>query len=183
MAFSISNIKSEVQKISDWLSKEFSSIRTGQASPAILDNIKVDSYGSLVPIKQVGSVSVEDAKTLRITTWDSSQIKAVEKAIIDAGMGVGVAVDDKGLRVIFPELTSERRQMLIKLAKEKLEQARVSLRQVRGEEIAKSASVKKGGTLSEDDARKAEQEIQKIVDEGNKQFEVLFKKKESEIGA
>lgn len=165
----------------EWLTREFSTIRTGQAAPALLDAIKVDSYGSLVPINQVGSVGIEDARTLRITPWDASQIASIETAITDADFGVSVSTDSAGLRVIFPELTSERRQQLTKLAKQKLEDARVSVRAARDEMMKALDSTEKTGDISEDEKFTQKEAAQKQVDTTNQQLDELYKAKENEL--
>jgi ribosome recycling factor len=134
-----------------------------------------------MPLNQVGGVSVEDARTLRISPWDTTQVKAIEKAIVDANLGVGVGSDDKGVRVSFPELTGERRTQLIKIMKEKLEEARVKLRSARGDTISVLEKSEKEGALSKDDLFRQKAEVQKIVDQGNEAFDAITKKKEEEI--
>ena len=168
---------SRMKEIIAWLSQEYTGIRTGQATPALLDAIKVESYGAQVPLNQVGSVGIEDARTLRVSPWDAGQIAAVETAIKDADLGVSVATDSAGLRVIFPELTSERREQLLKLAKQKLEDARISVRGARDEAI-KELEV---GEMSEDQQFTEKETIQKHVDDTNKQLEELYNQKEVEI--
>jgi ribosome recycling factor len=171
------------KEILQWLTTEYAGIRTGQATPALLDNIKVESYGSMMPLNQVGSVGVEDARTLRISLWDAGGIPAVETALREADLGVSVATDSAGLRVIFPELTSDRRAQLIKLAKSKLEEARVSVRSTR-DEIMKDLDVQqKAGDLSEDEKFTQKDAIQEKVDAVNKQLEELYTKKETEVSA
>ena len=103
------DIETRGKEIVDWLQNEYAGIRTGQATPALLDSIKVENYGSMMPLNQVGSVGVEDARTLRIAPWDVGSIGAIETAIRDADLGVSVSTDSAGLRVSFPELTSDRR--------------------------------------------------------------------------
>lgn len=165
----------------DWLGNEYAAIRTGQASPALLDGVKVESYGALVPLNQVGSISSEDARTLRISLWDASQIKAVESAIRDADLGVSVVTDSTGLRAIFPELTSERRTQLMKLAKAKLEDGRVSVRGLRDEFMKDLDKQEKAGDITEDDKFNEKERIQKLVEETNKKLEHLYAQKEAEI--
>lgn len=167
--------------IAEWLSNEYSGIRTGQATPALLDSIKVDSYGAKVPLNQVGSVGVENARTLRVSVWDAGSINAVETAISDADLGVSVATDSSGLRVIFPELTSERREQLLKLAKQKLEDARVSVRGARDEVIKELDKQEKDGDISEDEHFTEKEKIQKKVEAANKQLEDLYNNKQTEI--
>lgn len=171
------------KEIVDWLATEYAGIRTGQASPALLDGIKVESYGSMMPLNQIGSVGVEDARTLRVSLWDVGGVPAVETALREADMGVSVATDSAGLRVIFPELTSERRTQLVKLAKTKLEDARVSVRSARDEIMKDLERQQKDGDIGEDDKFTQKEEVQKKVDAVNSQLEALYDKKESEVSA
>jgi len=181
MAYNFSDLKQKIKDTEEWLSREFSGVRTGRATPVLLDMVFVDAYGSKMPIQQVGSVSVEDARTLRISPWDSSLVKEVEKAILLADLGVGVATDDAGLRVSFPELTGERRIQLMKIAKDKLEQARVALRSERETTKNDITKSEKEGEIGEDEKFRYMEEMQKFVDEGNRKLEELFEKKEKEI--
>jgi ribosome recycling factor len=181
MTHNFSEFNERADGIAAWLSKEFSSVRTGQATPALLDGVQVESYGARVPINQIGNVGVEDPRTLRISVWDASQVQQVERAIIDADLGVSVAADDSGLRVIFPELTSERRQQLLKLAKNKFEEARVSLRGARDEVVKELDAAHKNGDMSEDERYTAKEKLQELVDVKNREFSDLLAKKESEI--
>lgn len=171
------------KEIVDWLNTEYDGIRTGQATPALLDNIKVESYGSMMPLNQVGTVGVEDARTLRISLWEAGGIPSVEKALREADLGVSVATDSAGLRVIFPELTSDRRVQLLKLAKSKLEDARVSVRSARDEIMKDLDKQQKAGDISEDDKFTQKEEIQKKVDAVNTELEGLYDKKETEVSA
>lgn len=177
MTFDLSGFSARAKDIEDWLTKEFGTIRTGRANPALLDSVQVESYGARVPINQVGNVGVEDPRTLRVSVWDHSQIKSVEKAITDSSLGLSVVVDDKGLRVIFPELTGERRAELIKQAKAKLEEARISIRSARDETVKKIEAE----DLPEDDAFRAKEDLQKKVDDCNKILGTHFDAKEKEI--
>lgn len=179
----IDTLPSRLAEIQDWLIKEFSTLRTGQASPALLDGVKVESYGALTPLNQVGSIGIEDARTLRISPWDAAQIPALEKAIADADLGVSVASDSSGLRVIFPELTSERREQILKAAKAKLEDARVSVRSARDEVMKGLEAQEKAGELSKDELFGQKEVVQKQVDETNKLLEAQYAAKESEITA
>jgi ribosome recycling factor len=173
--------KKRFTEIIEWLDKEFSTIRTGQATPTLLDSIRVESYGAMLPLNQVGSVGIEDARTLRISPWDASQVKAVEKAITEADLGLSVVTDSSGVRVIFPELTGERRQQLVKLAKSKLEDARVSVKAVRDDLMKGIDAAEKAGEMSQDDKFAAKEEAQKVVDATNRALEARFAEKESEI--
>jgi len=168
-------------EVVEWLRKEYQGLRTGRATPTLLDSIQVNSYGSRVPLNQVANVGVEDARTLRITPWDASQVKDIEKAVTDANLGVGVTTDDKGVRITFPELTTERRDTLIKMAKNKMEEARQSLRSAREEIWNDIQEKEKNGEMSEDEKFASKAELQKHIDEGNKILEEIFVKKEEEI--
>ena len=158
------DLQKKLSEAVHWLGEQYAGIRTGQATPALLDSVKVENYGSMMPINQVVSVGVEDARTLRVSTWDASVIPAVERAIREADLGVSVATDSAGLRVIFPELTSERRGQLLKLAKAKLEDARVSVRSARDEAVKEIDKDQKEGNISEDEKFGFKEDIQKLVD-------------------
>ncbi len=175
MAYNTQNFKIELKKVEEWLSKEYSGVHSGRATPMILDNINVESYGSYMPIKNVASITIEDPKTLRISPWDKNQIKGIENAINTANLGLSVVSDSDGVRAIFPMLTTENRTRLVKVLKEKLEDARISVRQERQGEIEKI------GDLPEDEAKRAKDDIQKCVDETNNNLEAIFAKKEIEI--
>lgn len=181
MAYDFKSFDAQTADILSWLSKEYAGVRTGRATPALLDSVQVESYGARVPLQQVGSVGVEDARTLRITLWDPNQTKDVERAILDANIGVSAVVDQKGLRVVFPELTSERRVQLLKLAKTKYEEARVSLRQRRDEAMKDIDAKEKDGALSEDEKFRTKEDLQKRVDATNQKIDELLSKKEKEI--
>jgi ribosome recycling factor len=165
----------------EWLQSEYTGVRTGQASPGFLDSIRVDSYGTKVPINNVASVGIEDARTLRISPWDSGNISAIERAIMDADLGVGVITDSSGVRVSFPELTGERRASLLKLSKQKLEEARVRVRNAREEQMKLLDNQVKQKEIGEDDARREKDKVQKSVDEANLKLETLYNQKEKEI--
>lgn len=176
-----SEIKNKLQESKDWLQKEYTGIRTGQASPSLLDSIKVDNYGSMTPLNQVGSIGIEDVRTLKITPWDVSIAPAVEQAIRDADLGVSVVTDSAGLRVIFPELTVERRVQLLKLAKTKLEDARITARSARDEEMKIIEKSEKDGDISEDGKFSAKQAVQEAVDKFNLELDALYAQKEVEL--
>ena len=181
MAYDFSPLKKKVTDTEEWLKKEYQGIRTGRATPTLLDGVLVESYGSRMPLIQVGSVSVEDARTIRIAPWDQSQIKAIEKGVTDANLGVGVSADERGVRVTFPELTSERRGALMKIAKDKLEDARVSLRGERDRVWSDIQKKEKESEISEDEKFRYKDEMQKLIDEGNKKLDALAEKKRAEI--
>ena len=175
MSYNKQNLKIELKKIEEWLSKEYSQVHTGRATPIVLDSIMVESYGSYMPIKNVAGVTIEDPKTLRIAPWDKNQIKGIENAINTANLGLSVVSDSDGVRVIFPMLTTENRSKLVKVLKEKLEDARISVRKERQAEIDSLVD------LPEDDAKRGKEDIQKAVDEANNNLEIIFNKKETDL--
>jgi len=177
MAYDFSGFNTRVGEITTWLQKELGSIRAGIATPSLLDGVMVESYGSKVPINQVGTVGVEDAKTLHIGVWDKGQAAAVEKAILDANLGLSVVSNISGLRVVFPELTGERREQLLKLAKNKFEEGRVQLRGARDDAMRKLEAEK----LSEDETFRAKEDLQKNMETANQELQNLFDAKEKEI--
>lgn len=181
MSYNFSVFKQSLAETEEWLKREFSLIRTGRATPVILDAVSVDSYGARMAVNQVASVTVEDAKTLRIVPWDPSQVKAIEKGIIDSGLGLSVVSDEKGLRAIFPELTTERRTALIKVSKQKLEEARISLRKEREQAKNDIESKEEEGSIAEDDKFRLLEEMQEMVDNANRGLDALAERKEKEI--
>lgn len=181
MVYDVQQCKAKLQDASEWLRKEFSGIRTGQATTALLDSISVEVYGAKSPINQNATITIEDPKTIRITPWDKSIIQIIEKAIMVADLGVSTSVDGEGLRVIFPNLTTETRQKLVKQAKLKAEEAKVSIRNERNKIMGDIDDAKKAGEKSEDDAKRDKDSVQKFVDEANKQIDEIMKAKEAEI--
>jgi ribosome recycling factor len=177
MAYDITVFKKTASEKTEWLSHELQGIRTGRATPALLDTISVEVYGSRMKISQVASITVEDARTLYVNPWDKEQVKPIEKAVTVADFGVSVGSDANGVRVSFPELTTERRGQLTKLVRAKLEEARIALKNVRTKALG---DIEKSG-VSEDEERRLEGEVQKAVDETNKKFEELAEKKEKEL--
>ncbi|MFA6269958.1 MAG: ribosome recycling factor [Candidatus Paceibacterota bacterium] len=181
MMFDFSDLKNKSKDIENWLSKELSVIRTGRATSAILDFIQVEAYGSKMAIKELANILVEDAKTIRLEPWDMTVGKSIEKAINSSNLGLSVAPFEKGLRIIFPELTAERREQFVKVVKNLLEESKVSMRNLR-EKTGKSIDEKeKAGGMGEDDKFRLKDEMQKIIEETNRKLEELAEKKEKEI--
>jgi ribosome recycling factor len=172
--YDFTQTKEDLAKSIEWLKAEYANVHTGQASPAILDSIKVDSYGSMQPIKNIASITVEDARTLRVAPWDKNQIKDIEKSVTEADLGLSVSVDDAGVRINFPQLTEESRAKIVKVLKGKLEDARVTIRKER-ENTIKDID---GGDMSDDEKHDAKEDLQKMIDDANKQLEEVFKQKE-----
>jgi ribosome recycling factor len=181
MAFDFTNLKKRITEIDEWLRKELSGIRTGRASATILDTISVEAYGAMMPINQVANITNEDARTLRITPWDVGVLKSIEKAITSSNLGLSAAVDDKGIRLNFPELTGERRTQLMKVAKELLEKARVELRKERNKVMEALEAKKKDKSMGEDEVERNKKDTEKFVQDGMKKFDDAYAKKEGEI--
>lgn len=183
MAYDFKPFEKRIADLTERVGKELAGVRTGRAAPAILDSIQVESYGTRMGIAQVANVSVEDARTLRVVPWDMSQVKEIEKAISVANLGLSVGADEKGVRVSFPELTSERRAQLVKLAKEKVEEGRTMLRSLRDDVWNDIQKQEKEGKMPEDDKFRAKEDMQKRVDAANGKFDEALVRKEKEIAA
>jgi len=181
MAYDFSKLKTNITETEEWLARELSGVRTGRATPTLLDGVKPEAYGTRTPIKELANISVEDARTLRITPWDKELLKVIEKGIVDADLGVGVSTDDQGLRVSFPELTSERRTQLGKIASDRTEQAKVTLRGHRTEAIKALDAAEKEGGMGKDEILRLKGEAQKLIDAGNDSLARSLEKKELEI--
>jgi ribosome recycling factor len=179
--YDFSPLKQAISDTKEHYKNELSTIRTGRAAPALLDAIRVDSYGTKVPLNQVASVTTEDARTLRVSPWELDSVNQIEQAIRDADLGVSLSSDEKGVRVCFPELTSERRTQLIKLTHTKLEEARISLRRAREDTWTDIQKKQKNAEMSEDDKFRSKEQMEKLVKEGNDSLEELAEKKEQEL--
>ncbi len=181
MVYDLSELKRELPEIRAWLQKELSLLRTGRASPALLDNVSVDYYGTKTPLKHAGTILIEDARTLRIKPWDASLIPKIEQEIRAAGMGLQPIAEKDSLRVIFPELTEERRKSLLKVLSEKLEEARIKMRKIRDEWRSDIQNEERQGNLSEDAKYRYEEELQKLIDAAGKELEEIAETKKKEI--
>jgi ribosome recycling factor len=181
MAYNFSQVTTDKDVILDWLKSEYRSISTGRATPQVLDLVHIDMYGARTQIAHAGSVTIEDPRTLRVSPWDKTILGAMEKAINDADLGLSVASDSEGLRVHFPSLTTETRGKLVKLLKDRLEDARVRVRALR-EDVNKDIDAReKAGEYGEDEKRRYREDLQKIVDTANGELETIFSKKEAEV--
>ncbi|MDD3693850.1 MAG: ribosome recycling factor [Candidatus Pacebacteria bacterium] len=181
MNFDFSLADKAFEEVIEFLKKEFRQISTGRANPALLDSIVVDSYGSLQPIKNIASLNVEDARTLRISPWDGSQVKAIEKAIVDSSLPFSVSSDGTGVRVHIPQMTEESKKSILKVLKDKLEDARVRVRNVRHDTLKKIDDGEAEGLYAEDAKNTFKEELQKKVDGINKELETIYQEKETDI--
>ncbi len=181
MAYDFSKLKADIKETEAWLVRELLGVRTGRATPTLLDAIKPEAYGIRTALRELGSVSVEDARTLRVIPWDKGLLKAIEKGITDADLGVGVSTDEQGLRISFPELTSERRKQLARIASNKTEQAKGTLRSHRTDALKALDAAKKEGGMGEDETARLKIEIQKLIDASNEALAKILERKEIEI--
>jgi ribosome recycling factor len=170
----------KMQKSFDFLKEDLASIRAGRANPHVLDKIKVDYYGTPTPLQQVGNVSVPEARIIQIAPWDKTLIKSIEKAIMMSDLGITPSNDGTVIRLVFPELTEERRKQLTKDVRKKGEDAKVAVRNVRrdGNDALKKL---KGSDVSEDEINDLNDELQKITDKFIKDIDVIVEEKNKEI--
>ena len=175
------DLKKNIDEINKFLQSEFAGIRTGAASVAILDPIKVEAYGSVMPISQLANISVDGSTSLLIAPYDVSVSGFIEKAINNSGTGLSVSNSGNAVRVSFPMLTAERRVVLLKLAKEKLEDARVRLRKERDKKKTEIETATKDGEISEDEKFRLSDEMEKMIKDSNEMLEKMFELKENEI--
>jgi ribosome recycling factor len=181
--YDFTHLKRLLKETQDFFAEELKTIRSGRANPSLLDGIKVESYGTKMGLSQVASITIEDATTLRVSPWDSSVVKAVESALRDADLGVSIGSDEKGVRVSFPLLTSERRAQLIKITKQKLEDARSRVRRNREEVWSSLQEKEKNKEISEDEKFRAKEKMENFVKETNVILEDMAKKKEVELSS
>jgi ribosome recycling factor len=163
------------------LRREFAGVRTGKASPALLDTIRVEAYGSMVPLNQVGTVSAPEARMLTVQPWDRSLMKATEKALRESDLGLNPSNDGQIIRIPIPPLTEERRKEYVKLLHKLTEEGRVAVRNVRRDANDEIKHRQKDEGLSEDDVRREQAEVQKLTDQYIARIEELMKHKEAEI--
>lgn len=163
------------------LEREYQGIRAGRANPHILDKLKVDYYGTPTPIQQVGNVSVPEARMLCIQPWESKMIKAIEKAILNSDIGINPSNDGKVIRLVFPELTEERRKELVKDVKKKGEGAKVAVRNIRRDANDFLKKANKANEISEDEQKDYEDKVQKLTDKYIKEVDKAIEEKSKEI--
>ncbi len=177
----IKDAKQRMDKTIEAFRNEIAKIRTGKATTALLDGIKVDYYGTMTPLNQVGNLSVLDAHTLSITPWDKSMVSVIEKAILSSQLGLNPVSDGTNIKIPIPPLTEERRKELVKLVKKFGEDAKIALRNVRRDANEHLKKMEKNKELTEDELKEAEKEVQKITDDHIAKVDDLIKHKEKEI--
>ena len=173
--------ESKMKKTAEVLKTQLASVRAGRANAAVLDQITVDYYGVPTPIQQVASVSVPDPRSLLIQPWDASVLKGIEKAILASELGINPQNDGRAIRLVFPQLTEERRKELAKQVKKYGEEAKVAVRNIRREAIDKFKKQEKASEITEDDYKTVEKDIQKLTDDYIKEVEGIADKKEKEL--
>ena len=169
------------EKSIEFLRQDISSLRTGRATPALVEDITVEAYGTKQPLKAVASISVADAKTINVDPWDKSLSQAIENAIRNSDVGINPVNDGKLIRLPLPDLNAERRQELIKVLHKKLEQARVSLRKIREDVRNEIDKAEKAKTISEDEKFNEQDDLEKLVKEYNDRVKEIGDEKEKEI--
>ena len=177
----IDETKEKMTKTLNVLKSELSSLRAGRANAQVLDRITVDYYGTMTPINQLGNISTPEPRMLIIALWDTKMIPAVEKAIQKSDLGINPANDGKVIRLIFPELTEERRKDLVKTVRKKGEESKVAIRNVRRDLNDQIKKQKKDGEITEDDQKRLEEKGQKMTDEFIKDIDAILAAKEKEI--
>lgn len=177
----ISDYEESLKKIYNYLYNEYINIRAGRANPHILDKIKVNYYGTMTPLNQLGNISVPEARILAISIWDQSILKDVIKAIQESDIGINPIDDGKLIRLVFPLLTEERRKELCKNARQLLESQKVQMRNARRECLDNIKELKKAGNISEDDEAFYEKQIQEILDKNIAKLDSEYASKEKEI--
>lgn len=174
-------VESHMEAAVDALKKELAGLRTGRAHTGLLETIQVEAYGAVTPLKQVGSINVPEPRMLSVQVWDKGTVKAVEKAIRDAGLGLNPVVDGQSVRVPIPPLTEERRRDLTKIAGKYAEQTRISVRNARRDGMEALKKAEKDGDVPKDDLHQHGEVIQKLTDRTIKQVDEIVAAKEQEI--
>ena len=171
----------KMDKCVDYLLTEFAAIRAGRANPNVLNKIRVDYYGTPTPIQQVANVSVPEPRMIQIAPWDRSLIKAIEKAIMTSELGINPSNDGVVIRLIFPEVTEERRKQLAKDVKKKGEEQKVAVRNVRRDGVDAVKKMEKASEITEDDRKDLEEQLQKLTDKYTKDIDKAVEEKTKEI--
>ena len=173
--------KDKMKKTTEVLAQQFASVRAGRANAAVLDQISVEYYGTPTPIQQIATIATPDPRTLTIQPWDASALKNIEKAILASDLGINPQNDGRIIRLVFPQLTEERRKDLIKQVKKYGEEAKVAVRNIRRDAIDKFKKQQKASEITEDDYKNMEKDMQKKTDDYIKKVDELCAKKEKEL--
>lgn len=171
----------KMKKTTEVLSQQFASVRAGRANAAVLDQITVEYYGTPTPIQQIASIATPDPRTLTIQPWDASALKGIEKAILASDLGINPQNDGRIIRLVFPQLTEERRKDLVKVVKKYGEEAKVAIRNIRRDAMDTYKKQQKKSEITEDDFKNIEKDLQKLTDDYVKEIDVITSKKEKEL--
>lgn len=174
-------MEERMAKTESVLSNDYSNIRTGRANPKILDRIEVDYYGTMSPLNQVGNINVPEARMITIAPWDASMLSKIEKAILAANIGLTPSNDGKLIRLVFPQVTEERRKELVKQCKTMAEESKVALRNVRRDTMDKIKKMKTSKAITEDEATLYEKEVEKSITKHIENVDKISSEKEKEI--
>ncbi|MGE5707784.1 MAG: ribosome recycling factor [Bacteroidota bacterium] len=177
----IAESEDKMKKAIAALHKEYATIRTGRAAPALLDRVEAEYYGNPTPLKQMATVSVPDARTLVVSPFDKKSLGAIEKAIMKSDLGITPTNDGSVIRIVFPPPTEERRKELAKVAKKHAEETKVAIRNVRRDEIEKIKAQEKKSELTQDDSKRLQEQLQKLTDQYIKETDQVLSAKEAEI--
>ncbi len=175
------DLNTRAEKTINNLVEEYNNIRTGRANPKVLEKIQVDYYGTMSSINQVGNISVPESRSLVISPWDSSILSKIEKAILQANIGLTPTNDGKVIRLVFPEVNEERRKDLVKQCKNLGEEAKVAVRNIRRDTMDKLKKMKTAKTISEDENANYEKEVEKVMLRSSEEIDRIFKIKEKEV--
>ena len=181
MATGYEEFETKMRKTSENLSTNLAAVRAGRANAAVLDKFTVDYYGTARPIQQLATISTPDPRSLLIQPWDNSTLKGIEKAILASDLGINPQNDGRAIRLVFPQLTEERRKELAKQVKKYAEEAKVAVRNIRRDAMDKFKAQKKASEITEDDMKIAEKDLQKLTDDWIKEIDKIADKKEKEL--
>ncbi len=177
----MTNLKQDLEKIIEQYQQELKSVRTGRANPQVVEDLMIDYFGTMTPIKQAANVSASDARTIVIAPWNKDSLVDIEKAINESDLGINPINDGEVIRLSFPPLTEERRVELTKIVGQKSEEARIKVRKLREKTREKIQQEEKEGKISKDDKVRKEKDLQQVIDEYNQKIEEIHKKKEEEL--
>src|SRR3989339_314638 len=179
--YNFSLFKKRAQEIEEWLKKEAGGLRIGRANPAMVENISVNYYGKKTPLKHIASISVLDARALAVQPWDKEMLSTIEADIRLSGLGIEPIMEKNSIRLVFPEMTQERRASILKILKEKSEEAKISLRKTRDEVWRDIQNKEKTGEITEDDKFRFKDGLQKELEKTYEGLDKIAEKKEQEI--
>jgi len=177
----IKDVEKRMKQAINVAREELSRVRTGRASPALVEDLEIDYYGTIMKLKQIASITTPDARTIIIQPWDKNALSLIEKAIWKSDLGLNPQIEGGVIRIAIPPLTEERRKEIAKIAKKWIEEAKVAIRNLRREANEKIKKMEKRGEISEDESERAQAEVQKLTDEHINDLDGLWEKKEKEI--